>query len=153
MEPFTPNDPVNPGAYSVPPNPLPTGAVPPTGVPPLGASAKIGNDQRLWGMLAHLTALSGLIGLPFGNIIGPLVIWLIKRNEMPFVEDQGKESLNFQITMTIVGIVCAFLIFVLIGIPLLIILWMVTFILTIIGSIKANDGVPYRYPMTWRLIK
>ncbi len=110
-------------------------------------------DERLWGMLAHLSAVAGLIGIPFGNIIGPLVIWLIKKNEMPFVDDQGKEALNFQITMTIIFIISAFLVFVLIGIPMLILVYVVTFILTIIAAIKANDGVAYRYPLTWRLIR
>jgi uncharacterized Tic20 family protein len=148
MDPLNPHDPANSGAFAnrVPPPP-PLGDVPPP-VP-----TAVGNDQRLWGMLAHLTALTGLLGIPFGNIVGPLTIWLIKRNEMPFVDDQGKESLNFQITMTIPAIVLIFLIFTIIPIPFLIILWMVTFILTIVGSIKANDGIPYRYPMTWRLIK
>ena len=142
MDPISPNDPVgSPPPYTPPPY-----TTPPVGV-------AVSKDERLWGMLTHLTALSGLIGVPLGNIIGPLIIWLIKKNEMPFVDDQGKEALNFQITMTIIAAVCFLLVFVLIGIPMLIVVYIADFVLTIIGSIKANDGVAYRYPFTWRLIK
>ena len=110
-------------------------------------------DARLWGMLCHLTALSGFIGIPFGNVIGPLVIWMIKKGEFPFVDDQGKEALNFQITMCIAGIICAALIFVVIGFVLLPILLIVDLALTIIAAIKANNGERYRYPFAIRLIK
>jgi uncharacterized Tic20 family protein len=51
-------------------------------------------DARLWGMFCHLIAFSGYV-VPFGSVLGPLIIWLIKKDEMPFVDDQGKESLNF----------------------------------------------------------
>jgi uncharacterized Tic20 family protein len=70
------------------------------------------------------------------------VIWLIKRNEMPFVEDQGKESLNFQITMTIPWNNLHFPSFALIGIPFLIIVWLVTFILTSSGRSRRTMGLP-----------
>ena len=62
-------------------------------------------DARTWATLCHLSALLVLLGLPLGNVFGPLVAWLIKRNEHPFVDDQGKEALNFQISMTVYGIV------------------------------------------------
>ena len=110
-------------------------------------------DTRMWGMLCHLSALVGYVGIPFGHILGPLVIWLIKREGMPFVDDQGKESLNFQISMTIYGIVAGILCFVLIGIPLLILLLVADVVLIIIAAIKANGGEAYRYPFTIRLIK
>jgi uncharacterized Tic20 family protein len=109
-------------------------------------------DRRLWGMLVHLTALSGLIGVPFGNIIGPLVIWLIKRNESPFVDEHGKESLNFQISMTIYGIISGILCVALIGFFLLPVILISDLVLVIIASIRANDGEPYRYPVTLRFI-
>jgi len=110
-------------------------------------------DARLWGMLCHLGALAGFVGLPFGNILGPLVFWLIKKNEFSFVDDQGKESLNFQITLTILGIICVPLVFLIIGIPLLIALAVVGVVFCIIGALKANDGYAYRYPFAFRLIK
>jgi len=109
-------------------------------------------DERLWGMLCHLIAFSGYV-IPFGNVLGPLVIWLIKKDEMPFVNDQGKESLNFQLTMFIAVIVSAILMFVVIGFLLLGVLIIYQIIVVIMASIKANEGVRYRYPYTIRFIK
>jgi uncharacterized Tic20 family protein len=109
-------------------------------------------DERMWAMLCHISALAGLI-IPFGNIIGPLVIWMIKREEFPLVADQGKEVLNFNISMTIYFIVAAILIIVLIGIVLLVILGVFFLIMTIVGAVKANEGTQYRYPVTIRFIK
>jgi uncharacterized Tic20 family protein len=109
-------------------------------------------DARQWAMFAHLSALVGFV-IPFGNVIGPLVVWLMKKDTMPFVDDQGKESLNFQITVTIAAVVCMALIVVLIGIPLLFVVGLVALVLTIIAAVKANEGTAYRYPFTLRLIK
>jgi uncharacterized protein len=109
-------------------------------------------DQNTWAMLCHLSALAGFV-IPLGNILGPLVIWLIKKDEFPLVADQGKEALNFQISMTIYYIVAAILIIVLIGILLLIGLALFSLIFTIIAMVKANEGTAYRYPMCIRFIK
>lgn len=109
-------------------------------------------DARLWGMLCHLVAFSGYV-IPFGNVLGPLVVWLIKKDEMPFVNDQGKESLNFQLTMFIAVIVSAILMLVFVGFLLLGVLIIYQIIVVIIASIKANEGVRYRYPYTIRFIK
>ena len=109
-------------------------------------------DERTWAMLSHFSALSMFI-FPFGNILAPLIIWLIKKDEMPFVEDQAKEVLNFQISMTIYLIGSIILIIVLIGIPILIGLVIFNIIITIIAAISANDGKSYRYPINLRLIK
>ncbi len=117
------------------------------------ASAEgLSKDAKMFGMLCHLAALAGFV-IPFGNVIGPLVIWLIKKDEFPFVDDQGKEALNFQITMAIAGVICIALAFVLIGLilaPLLFLAWVV---LTILGAVKANNGEKHRYPFAIRLIK
>jgi uncharacterized Tic20 family protein len=113
---------------------------------------ELSKDAKTWGMLCHLIALAGFV-VPFGNIIGPLVIWLIKKDEYPFVDDQGKESLNFQISMTIYFIISAILIIVVIGILLMIALVIVEVIFIIIATVKANSGEKYRYPLTIRLIK
>jgi hypothetical protein len=115
-------------------------------------SAEVSKDARTWAMLCHLTALSGFVGVPFGHILGPLVCWLIKRNEHPFVDDQGKEALNFQITLTIAAIVCIPLVFLIIGIPMLLAVAVLGVVFSIIGALKANEGVPYRYPFALRLI-
>ncbi len=109
-------------------------------------------EERTWGMFCHLVVFLGLI-IPFATIIGPLVIWMIKRDEMPFVEDQGKESLNFQITMMLATIVSALLMFVLIGFVLIFVVIIFQLIVVIIASIKANEGVCYRYPLSIRFIK
>jgi uncharacterized Tic20 family protein len=109
-------------------------------------------DARLWGMLAHLSTLSGFV-IPMGGIIGPLVVWLIKKEEYPFVDDQGKEALNFQISLFIYTIVCVILAFVVIGIFLLLGLLIFDVVVTIIAAMKANSGEPYRYPLCIRIIK
>jgi uncharacterized protein len=122
--------------------------------PPPGASAPppVNRDENMWAMFCHLSALTGFI-IPFGNVIGPLVIWLIKKDEFALVNDQGKEALNFQISMTIYLIVSAILIIILIGIVLLIGLAIFDIIVTIVAIVKANEGVAYRYPMCIRFIK
>ncbi|MDP6152121.1 MAG: DUF4870 domain-containing protein [Phycisphaeraceae bacterium] len=109
-------------------------------------------DEKTWGMLCHLAALAGFIGIPFGTIIGPLVVWLVKKNEMLFVDEQGKEALNFQITMASATMVLAMITCSSGGIGAIAVL-AVNVIFVIIASIKASGGEHYRYPMTVRLIK
>ena len=104
-------------------------------------------------MLAHLTALSIFIGVPFGNIVGPLIIWLIKKDTMPLVDKHGKESLNFQITMTIAGLICIPLVFVIIGIFLAIALVIFNLVVVIIATVKTNNGEDYKYPFSLKLFK
>ncbi len=114
--------------------------------------ATISKEERTMGMLCHLIALVGFI-IPLGSIIGPLVIWLVKKDEMPFVNDQGKESLNFEITMLIGVIICLILTFVVIGLFLLVALGIYWLVFVIIAAMKANEGIAYRYPYAIRLIK
>ena len=106
-----------------------------------------------WCMLCHLTSLAAYIGIPFGNIIGPLIIWLIKKDEFPLVDEQGKESMNFQISLTIYAIISGILCFIIIGIPMLIALIIIHIVFVIKATIKANNGETYQYPLTIRLIK
>ena len=103
-------------------------------------------------MFAHLSALSGAI-IPFGNIIGPLVVWQIKKDTLPFAADQGKEALNFNITMLIAAFIGFLLTFILIGLVLLPLIGIAWLVFTILAGIKANEGVAYRYPYALRLIK
>lgn len=109
-------------------------------------------DARLWAMLSHLTAFSGFF-IPLGNIIAPLIIWLIKKDQHEFVDDQGKESLNFQISITLYAIISVVLAFVLIGFILIAAILIFEFIVVIIATVKSNDGHVYRYPLTIRFIK
>ena len=109
-------------------------------------------DENMWAMFCHLSTFTILLIPSFGNIIAPLIIWLIKKDEFPFVNDQGKEALNFQITMTIFFIAAAIFSLFVIGIPILIALFFFVPIVTIIAAIKANEGQMYRYPLTIRFI-
>ncbi len=110
------------------------------------------NEESNWGMFAHLSALLTLI-IPFGNVLGPLIIWLTKGKESPYVAIQAREALNFQLTMVIVAVVCFILSWILIGFLLLAIAIVVDLVFVIIAAIAASNGVIYRYPYTLRLIK
>ena len=106
-----------------------------------------------WATFCHVGALSLYLGIPFGHIIVPLVIWLIKKNEFPFVDEQGKDSLNFQISMTIYSSIAGLLAFAIIGFLIFPVLIVVHVTLTIIAIVKTNKGENYRYPITIRIIK
>lgn len=118
------------------------------GKPPVGG----GSDERMWGMLCHLSTFAGYL-IPFGNIVGPLIIWMIKKDEYAFVDDQGKEALNFQISVTIYSFVSIILIFVIVGMLLLPAVIIFDLVMTIIAAVKANGGEYYRYPLTIRFVK
>ncbi len=120
--------------------------------PPAPSAEGISAEERQWGMFAHLATLIGLV-IPLGSILGPLVVWLIKKDTMPFVDDQGKEAVNFQITIAIAGIVAGLLIFVLIGFLLLPVIGIAWLVLSVLAGIKANEGQYYRYPFAIRLLK
>lgn len=130
--------------------------VPPPVPPPVDPTPSLdptpSSEARQWGLFTHLSALAGLI-IPFGNLLGPLIFWQIKKNEWPFADDQGKEALNFQITVTIAMLVSFVLMFVLIGFLLIFAVGIAALVFTIIAAVKANEGVYYRYPFTLRLIK
>lgn len=115
-------------------------------LPPVAAS------DRTWVILTHLTALTLFVGIPFGNVIGPLVIWLLKKHESTAVDIHGKESLNFQISMTIYTLLAGLSCFVFIGIVLLPAVLLANAILIVIASIKASNGEAYRYPLNIRFI-
>jgi uncharacterized Tic20 family protein len=125
----------------------PQNEVPPPPFPP-AHSAK---DERLWATFCHLGGL-GMYVFPFGNVIIPLVIWLIKKDEYPLVDDQGKESLNFQLSILIYTLVSAILLLAAVGVVLLAAVLIFDIVMIIIASIKANEGVAYRYPLTIRFI-
>lgn len=110
-------------------------------------------------MWCHLSALSGLI-IPFGNLIAPLILWQMKRNEFPEVDQHGKEAFNFQLSVLIYLVAGTMAMFVgmfacglgLLLIPVLIVISLGSIILSVIAGIKANEGVAYRYPLTIRLV-
>ncbi|MFI5401459.1 MAG: DUF4870 domain-containing protein [Planctomycetota bacterium] len=118
---------------------------------PPASPGEVSKDARMWGMLCHLSALAGLVTF-FGFLLGPLIVWLLKRNDFPFVESQGKESLNFQITMVFAFAFCIPLCFVAVGFVLLPVIGVVDIVLTVTAAIRASDGIAYRYPFALRLV-
>jgi uncharacterized Tic20 family protein len=110
-------------------------------------------DERTWGMVAHLSAFAVFIFPVAGNIIAPLIIWLTRRDTSAYVEAEAREALNFNITVTLGWIVCGLLTFALIGIPLGAVLFLGWLVLTIVAAVKATEGVGYRYPISLRLVK
>jgi len=120
-------------------------SVPPV-IEPGQTDREMNRDARLWAMLCHLAGLAFLVVPAIGSVIGPLIVWLIKKDQYPFVDEQGKEAVNFQITMLIYGLVAGLLMFVCIGFLLLPVVAIVDIVLLIIAAIKANDGHHYRYP-------
>jgi len=111
------------------------------------------SNVRLWNVLCHATALAGFFVPWAGHILGPLIVWLAKRGDSPEIDANGKESLNFQISMLIYNVIAGVLCLVLIGFVILGILHILNLVLVIVASVQANEGKFYRYPLTIRLIK
>ena len=118
------------------------------------------SNVRVWCVLCHASALLGGVLPTLGHLVGPLIIWLLKRDESPEVDAHGKESLNFQISMLIyaavLGVLTFILLFVLVGfllLPLFGILYLADIVLVVIATIKASEGRLFRYPLTIRFIK
>jgi uncharacterized Tic20 family protein len=125
--------------------------------PPLPADqtprpAPVASEVRTWCVLCHASALLGLFFHFLGHLLGPLIVWLVKRGDSPEIDAHGKESLNFQLSMLIYDAIAGILCFVLIGIPILIILWIMNTVFVIIASIRASEGQLYRYPLTIRFL-
>ncbi|AET63997.1 DUF4870 domain-containing protein [Methanothrix harundinacea] len=139
-------------------------------------------DARTWATLCHLSALLMLLGVPLGNVLGPLVVWLVKRNQHTFVDDQGKEALNFQLSVTLYWVLAGILVFLSVGsiaffwpaahpgmidfwnpmampfamiLGFLLIFGLLAFsvIFAIIAAIRASNGEAYRYPLTIRGVR
>ena len=109
-------------------------------------------QDRTLDATCHFLSFAGLM-FPMGNILGPLVLWAIKKDEMPSVNEHGKESVNFQISMSIYAFIAGLSIFVLIGLVLLPAIIVLNMVLVIIAGVKAANGEFYRYPLTIRFIK
>jgi len=130
---------------------------------PAGVDGGISAEERQWAMFAHLSALAGglltsAVG-GWGFFIGPLVIWLMKKDTMPFVADQAKEALNFNITVSGIFVILLILSLLTLGIgflvtaPIMLIIGIAALVFIIIAAMKANQGIAYRYPLTLRLVK
>ncbi|MGV8841987.1 MAG: DUF4870 domain-containing protein [Pseudomonas sp.] len=110
-------------------------------------------EARQWAMFCHFAGFFWFLVPMVGNVVGPLIVWQIKKDLDPFIDEQGKEAVNFQITVTLAFLVCGVLAWVLIGFPLMLLVGLVALVLTIIAGIKANEGQAYRYPFCLRLLK
>jgi uncharacterized Tic20 family protein len=145
---MTQGDPNNPAS-----TPSPAPAVPPVdystgggGYPGAYVGPAPDSDSRTMAMLCHLLAI-------FTGFIGPLVIWLSKKDTSPFVDDQGKESLNFQLTMLLAHIAAGLMWCIVVGMFITPALVVLNLVFCVLATIEANKGVAYRYPFTLRLIK
>jgi uncharacterized Tic20 family protein len=119
---------------------------------PSDAGAGPTQEERNWALGAHL---SGLLGkaVVVGSVIGPLVIWLVKKEESEYIAEQALEALNFQITIAILSLICAVLTLCVVGVFLFFPILVADLVLTIMAAVAASRGEPYRYPFSLRLIR
>ena len=147
------HDAQQPDENQAPPPTTPTEMGPPEAGPPVAGPPPLTDaEARSFAMLAHVSTFSGVV-IPFGHVLAPLIIWLLKREQSDLVDDQAKEVLNFQISMTIYYVVGVLLLFVLIGFLVLPALFIFSVVVTIMGAVRANAGERYRYPLNLRLVK
>lgn len=130
------------------PPPPPAGRESP---PPYAGGGLRAEDERTWSMAAHLSAFVQLVGIP--SVVGPLVVWLIKKDSSPMVDAHGKEAVNFNISIMLYGVISFLLLFVLIGFLLLPVIGVAWFVLVLVATAKATNNEFYRYPLTIRFIK
>ena len=106
----------------------------------------LSESERNWAMFCHLAAFAGFL-FPFGGIIGPMICWLSRRDESTWINENGKASLNFQLSILLYIVLAVPLCIILIGIPIVIILGTLKIIFIIIASIKASRGEEFKYPL------
>ncbi|HRJ72734.1 MAG TPA: DUF4870 domain-containing protein [Terrimicrobiaceae bacterium] len=110
---------------------------------------------RQWTVILHLSALAGLL-VPFGNILAPLIIWLVKKPEIPALQPAGKAVLNFQVSYSLyfVGSFIAAVILSCLVVPIVLpfIVFIAWLVLTILGAVKASNGESYQFPLVMKLI-
>lgn len=116
-------------------------------------SAAPTENERTWGMLAHLSALAGVVVWLLGCVLGPLAVYLWRRDSSEFVADHAREALNFNITVALAALVCIALMVVFVGFILGTALFIGWLVLTLIAAIRASEGERYRYPLSLRLVK
>lgn len=139
------------------PNAYPHAAPAPSYAPAPGPRGRLVDpnataEQRQYATLMHLTLLLALI-MPILSVIAPLVMWLAKKDQSPFIDDHGKETLNFHISILIYYAISGLLVLVAIGLPLLIVVFILSLIGLVKASLAANRGEYYRYPMCIRLVR
>jgi len=118
------------------------------------ANEEISKDARMWAMFCHLAGLAGyVIPVILSGIIAPLIIWQIKKEEHPFIDENGKEAVNFQISMGLYALISIPLCFVCVGFVTLAVVAILNLVCLIIAAVKANNGEHYRYPLSIRFVK
>ena len=133
---------------------------PPPAAPPSAPPPNPDSQARTWNMLCHLSALAGFVGVPLGNVLGPLIVWQIKKNEIPSVDAHGKAALNFQLTVLIglfasiiaglvLSVICIGYVFFFVAMAI----GLIGLIFPIIAGIKANNGEDYKYPWSIEFVK
>ncbi|GAB3471810.1 DUF4870 domain-containing protein [Azotobacter salinestris] len=110
-------------------------------------------QARRWAMLCHYAAFFWFLAPLVGNVLGPLIVWQLQKDRDPFVDWHGKEALNFQITYSILMMLCGALAWIFIGFPLMLLVNLTTLVLVVIAGIRANAGEAWRYPFCLRLVK
>ena len=115
-------------------------------------AAVVDESARTTAAAAHLSTFAGLI-VPFGSVIGPLTVWLTRRHRDPFIDQAGREALNFGISIAIYGSVLLVAALMLVGIPLLMVGVIAWVVLASLAAVKASQGQAYRYPLTLRLVR
>jgi uncharacterized Tic20 family protein len=109
--------------------------------------------ERTWGMIAHFSALAFFVLPPVGCVVGPLVVWALKKDRYPFATEAAKEAINFNITVLIGYAVCAVLAFVFVGLVLGTALFIYWLVMTIVAGVKASEGIHYRHRFTLRILR
>ena len=109
-------------------------------------------EANTWGLILHLSVFASY-AIPLAGVIAPIVIWQVKKDELPGIDDHGKNVVNFLISYAIYGAIALLLCLVLIGIPLLAILGILAVVFPIIGAIKASNGEIWAYPLVISFLK
>ena len=130
----------------------PEGGVAPTPLAGWSSAPPQEDQTRQWAMFLHLSLLAGFV-VPMAGLVAPILIWQLKKTELPGLDVHGKNALNWIISALIYAVVCVILVFAIIGIPLLIALGIVGIIFPVIAAIKANNGEVWKYPMSITIIK
>lgn len=113
----------------------------------------IQDSAKTWAMACHLAGYAKYTAVPFANILAPLIIWILKKDEDPLIDDQGKEAINFQISVTLYALVCIPMFFCVVGVPAILVIGVWDAIMMVVAAVAANRGTAYRYPLTIRLIR
>jgi uncharacterized Tic20 family protein len=130
----------------------PRGMLPVESGPGLGDAPELTKDAKMWAMFCHLAGFARFVPVPFAGIIAPVIVWQVKKDEHPFVDYNGKQAVNFQISVAIYFLVAVLLCLVIVGFFLVTAVAIFNIVFLIIAAVKANNGEHYEYPLSIRFI-